>query len=214
MKKCSIIAYTDHDPALLLQDIDPYSFIICADIGLSYCIEAGLRPDLIIGDFDSYDYPEGDETIKDVPVIRLPAVKDYTDLDIAIQKAMELGYTDISVYGGLGGRLDQTVANIQLLIGAKEKGTDITLKDPDNEAMIVTGDTVIKRKEGHFLSLFAVNGDVTGLSVKGTRYELADHTLTESFPLGVSNEFMTDDAEISLDKGMLLVILSRKHGWK
>ena len=210
MKHCSIVAYIQRDPLLMIREIDPDDFLICADIGLSYCLEAGRVPDLIIGDFDSYEFPEGNDLIKDVPVVRLPVIKDHTDLDISIQKAAELGYTDISVYGGLGGRVDQTVANIQLMIGAKERGIDVTLKDPDNEAMIVTDSVTIKKKEGYFLSLFAVNGDVSGLSVKGTKYELDDAVLTESFPLGVSNDFGTGDAEISLDKGMLLVVLSGK----
>ena len=210
MKHCSIVAYIQRDPLLMIREIDPDDFLICADIGLSYCLEAGRVPDLIIGDFDSYEFPEGNDLIKDVPVVRLPVIKDHTDLDISIQKAAELGYTDISVYGGLGGRVDQTVANIQLMIGAKERGIDVTLKDPDNEAMIVTDSVTIKKKEGYFLSLFAVNGDVSGLSVKDTKYELDDAVLTESFPLGVSNDFGTGDAEISLDKGMLLVVLSGK----
>ena len=207
MKKCTIVAYIDRDPSLLIQDINDDNFLIAADIGLSYCLEAGLRPDLIVGDFDSCSLPED----IDSPVIKLPVEKDYTDLDVAIQKASELGYTDITVLGGLGRRLDQTVANIQLLIGAKEKGIDVVIKDLDNEARIITDNISIEKREGYFLSLFAVNGPVSGLSIKGVKYETKDTALTEGFPLGVSNEITSDFADISLKEGMLLVIESKNH---
>ena len=207
MKNCTIIAYIEKDPSVLIKSISCDSYIIAADIGLSYCLDEGISPDLIVGDFDSFALPED----IDIPVVRLPVEKDHTDLDISIQKAIELGYEEITVLGGLGGRLDQTIANIQLLIGAKEKGIDIIIKDLYNEARVITDNITIKKRKGYLLSLFAVNGTVSGITLKGTKYLLKDSAISESFPLGVSNEITSDFAEISLKKGMLLVIQTVKN---
>ena len=118
MRKCSIIVYIEKDAGRILSGIDRDSFIICADGGTEYALSEGIIPDLVIGDFDSYKgvLPE------DIPRIVLPEEKDDTDTHYCVKYAMEQGYSDITVYGGLGGRFDHSVSNLQTLRYAAENG--------------------------------------------------------------------------------------------
>ena len=116
MKKCVIFAGGDFEIADFAER-DRGLFAICADGGYRHAESVGLKPDVFIGDFDSFDglLPENIEVHRSVPE------KDDTDTMLAVKYAIENNFNYIIIYGGLGGRFDHTFANIQTLIYAFEK---------------------------------------------------------------------------------------------
>jgi thiamine pyrophosphokinase len=188
-------------------EIKSGDFIICADNSFPYAIAEGMTPDLIIGDFDTgkpVDFPVGTE------ILRFPIEKDDSDTMLCVKEAARRGFTQITVVGGLSGRLDHTFANLQMLAYGASNGINITVTDGENEAfLLMPGKAFLSRKEGFSLSVFSYSEKVSGLSLRGVKYPLENGELTNLFPLGLSNEIIENEAEISLDSGMLLVIISK-----
>lgn len=179
--------------------------VICADGGLRYAEDFGIAPDITVGDFDSY----GSHPVS-VNVIKLPAEKDVTDTHYAVNTAFEKGYTSFRFYGMLGGRIDHTLANIQLLKLIKDKGGDGVLIGDDYDVFLVKNEkTVIKGKKGNYVSVFSYSEKSRGVTIKGLKYEVEDITLTDSNPLGVSNEFKEESAAVEVEDGVLLIALQK-----
>ena len=206
MKKCAIITtYIEGNLAELLPDPEEY-FVICADGGYAQAVEAGIKPDLIIGDLDSY---KGDIP-KDVPIEKLPVEKDETDTGHSLTYAVNKGYKEIVIVGGIGGRFDHTVSNMQNVAGVCEKGVQVTLVSDGNEYTAVkNGSITVKKRAGWKLSVLSLTEKCEGVSLSGVYYPLEGAVMTNTFPLGTSNEFVDDEAVISVKNGMLLVVVSR-----
>ena len=178
------------------------AFIICADGGLTSAAKFNITPDLIVGDFDSLGVvPQGEN------VVVYPVEKDVTDSFIAIQRGLERGCDRFVLYGCLGGRLDHTLANIQHLQYLVEHGAQGMLIG-DHETV-----TVIKNAALHFdetrtggISVFSLSEASEGVTIEGLYYEAKDITLTNGFPLGVSNSFIGQPATVSVQNGVLLVV--------
>ena len=178
-------------------------FIIAADGGYDSLVRHGYMPDLLIGDFDSL---KGDIP-KDVRAIRHPKEKDDTDMFLAYGEGVKLGYTEFVMLGATGGRLDHTYANLSLLLYAKEHGHNITAMDANGIILCLKNESLtLSGNSGDTFSVFAIGGDAHGVSIKCAKYEAENVTLSPSFPLGVSNEFIDTDAKISVKNGSLLVI--------
>ena len=190
-----------------IVDISAFDLVICADNSFPKAIAEGIYPNLIIGDFDTgdtIDFPKNTE------VVRYPIEKDDADTMLCVKEAAARGYIDITVIGGLSGRLDHTFANIQMLAYGMERGLDIKVTDGVNEVfMIRPGKLTLKKKEGFSLSVFSYGSSASGITLKGVKYPLENGTLTNLFPLGLSNEITSDTAEISCEKGWLLIIISK-----
>ncbi len=182
-------------------------FIICADNSFPKAIAENIMPHLIIGDFDTgapVKFPKG------VEVKRFPVEKDDADSMLCVKEAAARGYTEITVVGGMGGRLDHTFANIQMLAYGAERGLCIRLADGENEAFLMRpGKITLPRKSGFSLSLFSYDAEASGISLSGVKYPLSGGTLTNRFPLGLSNEITDEYAEIALGNGLLLIIISK-----
>jgi len=183
-------------------------YMIAADGGYAALASRGITPDLIIGDFDSLT-PELQSAVSDHPnVMRSSAEKDDTDMMLAVRYGLERGYERFVINGGLGGRLDQTLANIQILVYLADNGARGTLLGHG------VGVTVIKNGELRFsrseavgiVSVFSARDKAEGVTLKGLKYPLDDATLTNEYPLGVSNEFTGVPAVISVREGTLIVI--------
>lgn len=190
--------------------------LVAADSGMEACIEMGIRPKAVIGDFDSakteaLSYIEKWE--KDgTKIIRLNPIKDDTDTESAIRFCVkELGVKTITIFGATGTRLDHVFGNISLLgIGEKEN-IKITLIDKNNRISLKTKSFIIKKEEqfGKYISLFPLGGPVEGLTLKGFFYTLLNHTLTGDTSLCVSNEITDSEATVEFSSGKLLLIESR-----
>lgn len=182
------------------------SYVIACDKGYAYAKKQNIVPNLIIGDLDSYegDLPAG------VEVVKYPPEKDDTDTMIGVKTAIERGFRDLRIFCAFGGRLDHLYANFQTVIYAAKQGVNCRMEDENNVVFAVGKETVkLPRKEGYSLSLFAVTDVCQGVCVKGAKYPLENAKLTNSFPLGVSNEWKEDVVEICVQEGIMLIILSK-----
>ncbi len=206
MTDCIIIAGADMDTSAYCTADFKDKFIICADRGVSHAKALGIGPNLIVGDFDSLGY----DPQADCEVLKFKPEKDDTDLMIALKEAIQRGFKDISVYASLGGRLDHTFAAIQSLSYTLDHGVKARLvSDTDTAELFDAGKYFFERKDGFSLSLFSFGESVSDLSIKGTKYDAENISLSCSFPLGVSNKITSDKAEITFESGRLLVITSR-----
>lgn len=185
----------------------PEDLLIAADGGYRAVLAAGLRPDVVIGDFDSLGAaPSGAE------VITLPTVKDVTDTWAAIDLGIQRGYRRFFLYGCTGGRFDHTLANIQTVADAAMRSLECRLFD---RAQVITA---ICRGSLHFdetckgfLSVFAHSDLCTGVTLRGFKYPLENAELTNRFPLGVSNEFLGTPADLSVKTGTLILVYDRNQ---
>lgn len=205
MKSCWIFGGADFRGKLALPD---NAFIIAADSGYNTVKRMGITPNVILGDFDSLggkpDCPDCCE------IITAAAEKDDTDTMLAVKTALDRGFTDISIVGGLGGRLDHTFANIQTLAYIlRNGGFGRLIGENDIVELLNKGEYSCARREGMYISLFAY-GEAATLTSRGTKYDLTEHRLDNTFPLGVSNEIIGENCVISVHKGQLLVIFSKK----
>lgn len=189
-------------------------YVIAADGGLMYCGVLEMEPDLIIGDFDSLDgeYAEAVEAIKtNCPekVHTLPVEKDDTDMLAAIKHGLDLGYQSFRLYGANGGRLEHTIANIQLLKYLKEHDAVGYIMDGGGMILLAQNETIRFRDtmEG-YVNVFSLNEKAHGVSIRGLKYELDHVTLTNGLPLGISNEFIGVQSEVSVEDGTLLIIVN------
>ncbi len=184
----------------------PDDFIIAADGGLSHLRARGITPQLAVGDFDSGDAPADPA----IPVIRHPAVKDETDMALALNEGARRGYTEFYLYGGLAGtRFDHTVANLQLLLSAARRGLSVTaFSGYERTRVLRNGESfALPTTARGYFSVFAIGGPVCGVTVRGARYPLENATLTPDIPLGVSNEPSGDGGvTVSHKDGYLLLI--------
>ena len=185
-------------------------WVLCADGGWHLARQAGVRPDLVMGDFDSSEQPG------EVPVERFPVEKDDTDTMLCLKKGLAMGYDNFLIVGGFGGRIDHTLGNLQALRYAADRAAAIEMCDGESWATVVAGGAVrvpadVIGSGPVKLSVFALDRDCRDVCIRGTKWEAEDATWTNGFPLGVSNEFTAECAEISLAEGALLVTVCREE---
>lgn len=206
MEKALIISGGDFSPV----KINTYDICIACDKGASYAQKMNIVPDYIVGDFDSLTNYDFSNFPKD-KILSFPAKKDDTDTMLAIKHAITLGCKDITILCALGNRLDHTLANIQSLQFIADKGYKGRILS-QNESLITLSSketASIEKKEGFSLSLFSLSDSCKGLYINGSEYDVENITLTNTFPLGISNHFKDEKAEIRIDSGILLIVLSR-----
>lgn len=188
-----------------------YDIIIAVDKGLEIFDTCGIKPQYIVGDFDSIDKNILIKYEKEnLEIIRLNPEKDLTDTHSAIELAINKGGTDITIIGAIGTRMDHTIANIHILKIALDKDIQIKIINENNEIRLINKDTeVYKDNIYKYLSLIPLTTKVEGVSLKGLKYLLDDATLYIGDSIGVSNEQSEDIAEIKIKKGILILIRSR-----
>ena len=129
---------------------------------------------------------------------------------LAARRALEKGFRDIAVCCAFGGRLDHTLANLQTAAWLVSRGARVRLTGTDTDALAFSGGTAeFSRRDGWSLSVFALGGTCEGVRIRGTKFECEDATLSSAFPLGVSNVWAADAAEVGVRSGTLLVLRSR-----
>lgn len=197
-----------------IVDPDDYDLIVCADAGYSLAIAENITPDVMIGDFDSVESvddikrAQNDSTLK---CITLPTAKDDTDTLAAVKFAISEGYYRIRMLGGIGARLDHTIANLQTLAYGLECGAFITMSDEYNSAFLLKdGWADVYKKKDSYLSIFSWSDVSKHVTIKGTAYDVVDAEFSRKFPVGVSNEIVDERAVIAIEDGILLVVVSSK----
>lgn len=185
-------------------DFKPSSndYVIAADAGLRYLEQCGIMADLVIGDFDSLNnIPTHPNTMT------LNAEKDDTDMLAAIREGIKAGYSTFYIYCGTGGRIDHTIANLQVLAYLAQNGMQGFLFDKDNVITAITNQKIAFDKiPSGYISVFSYTEKSEGVNLQGLKYELKDAVLTNTFPLGVSNEFIGKESSVSVSDGTLLIV--------
>ncbi|MBU3804926.1 MAG: thiamine diphosphokinase [Candidatus Cellulosilyticum pullistercoris] len=187
-----------------------FDYIICADRGLCHARVLGIMPNLIVGDFDSTN--EQDLTYfkeQGVQIETFDTHKDETDTEIAVSKAIQKGATEVTIYGGLGSRLDHNLANVHLLYKLLRAGIKGKLVNPNHTVYLAEKYRLIKGKKGDLVSLIPFAGRVTGVTTKSLAYPLKKAEIHIGTSLGISNVLEEDTAEIWLDEGILIVIMAQ-----
>ena len=205
MKTCVIFCAAEFDtPA---EQICRGDYIIAADGGLRHTEKWNLKPDEVLGDFDSLGYTPGGANV-------FPVEKDDTDTMLAVRRGLSLGYDRFVLYGSVDGpRLDHTVANFQTLQYLADHGARGYLVGRDVIITVIkNGSLTFPAGKSGTVSVFCLGADAHGVSLRGLYYPLENGTLTAGFPLGVSNHFTGEAGEISVEDGSLLILWERHNG--
>lgn len=204
MARCVIVTGGDYGPIGPLEKDD---FVLACDRGLAWCSKAGVVPQLLLGDFDSLKPEEEGE----IPVLRYPVEKDDTDTMLAVRWAAEHGYDEVRLYCALGGSLDHLLANLQTLHFAVRAGLKASAADARTELQVLDpGEYRFAKHPGWKFSVLALTDRVEGLSIAGSKYDVENVTLTNSFPLGVGNDFK-EDITLSFRGGTAAVLLCNRE---
>ena len=192
-------------------------WIIAADGGASHCVRLGLTPHTLIGDFDSLAPADIEALIQaGAEIIRHPAHKDETDLELAILHAIQKGSGEIVVYAALGARMDMTLANLMLLTHPAIKHIRLSLVDGNQEIRILhSGEEIhLHGEPGDTVSLIPFSPITTMITTQALEYPLSEGTLTLGSPRGVSNVMLGETCHISLGDGILAVVHIRQASRK
>lgn len=204
MNICYIVGAADCDVNFTRDNSD---FVIACDGGLRHLDCAGIVPDLIVGDFDSLGrLPDAGNFIIH------PCEKDDTDTILAVREGQKRGFRSFHIYGGLGGRIDHSLANIQTLSLIASFGGKGYLIDSNSVITVVkNGFICFPDCCKGYISVFAVGGIAQGVNITGLHYQLKNSTLLPDYPIGVSNEFAGTRATISVENGLLGIVWFDKH---
>lgn len=199
------------DPETALALIQPGDLILAADGGSLHCRALGLVPHWVIGDLDSLSAEDRTALEQAGTSFELyPIHKAETDLELALRAALHEGAREIVILGGLGGRWDQSLANLLLLAHPDFAALDVRLVDGRDTFWIVRERLTVPGQPGDTLSLMPLAGDAEGVTLSGLEYLLHDETLRFGFTRGISNVLTAEAASITVRRGLLLAVHSRK----
>ena len=206
MKTCALVGSSQFNAAHF-QELDAagvFDYVIAVDGGFALLEAIGRKPDMALGDFDSLGYiPKG------LRVAQFSSHKDKSDMELALDRARSMHYDEVYVYGGLGRRLDHTLANLQLFALFSEKGLFVTAVDEDTSVVFITGPDTFEMPavEAGTVSVFSMNDRAEGVFERGLAYELDDAVLTNRTSLGLSNELIGEAVMIGVEKGTIAIFL-------
>ena len=201
--KCIIIGAGSFNNPKIIKEKD--DLLICADGGYLYARKLDLKVDLLVGDFDSLK-----NIPLDVQTVKLNKIKDETDLYIAIEEGIKRGYQTFDIYGALGGRIEHTIANIQILANLKSKGLTAKLIDDKTIVEMLSTGTYIYNERCGYISLFSYTKEST-ITIKNLLYEVNNKTISNEFPLGIDNEFIGKESTVTVHNGLVLSIINKKN---
>ncbi len=203
-----IVGSAPSDPEQLRQLHEEAQYFICADGGGDAAQRAGLTPDLLLGDMDSISTDNLSRLRADgVRVVEHRPDKDKTDMELALDTALALGATRITIAGALGGsRLDHSLGNLLLLSLPSLREIDVRMVSGATEALAVWTQGTLRGRTGDYVSLFPLTDQVRGVFTDGLRYPLHGDTLFRASTRGVSNELVQATASVAVAEGCLLVV--------
>jgi thiamine pyrophosphokinase len=193
--------------------IHPGDWLVAVDGGYRHLKALGLRPELVIGDLDSLSEAELLEIQEaKIPIQRFPREKDEVDLELAINAALDRGRQPVRIAGAMGGRLDQLVGNLALLLRPDLSGLNVRLEDGETEAWIIRQESTVSGRPGDLVSLLPAGGAVYGVTTEGLQYPLRAETLFPYRTRGISNVMLGTEAWVKITDGALLCIHIRGQG--
>ena len=193
--------------ALLRHD----DFILCADGGTRHALALHLTPNLVIGDMDSLDSAVW-KTLeeKNIPFELFPRDKNETDLELAINKAIEMDSHEIIIVAALGGRTDHALANIALLSDLRLSTFSLQLDNGTEQLQFCRDQVEVRGRSGDIVSLIPWGNPVHGIQTENLKWKLNNETLYPEKSRGISNEMTSDTASIKIESGLLLIIRRRQ----
>ena len=196
-------------PSLIRRRPAPGDLCIAADAGWNTARAMGVEVALAVGDYDSLGHPPALGGCG--KVITVPAEKDMSDTQLAIDTALGQGADALILIGGLGGRLDHTLANLYTLEQLADRGIPALIETGKNRVRLLRNSSLLlERSDYRYLSLVCLEEKARDVSVEGVKYPLSHATLTRSHPsFGISNEITGNCALLSVRRGTLFVIESR-----
>lgn len=184
--------------------------IIAADSGYRNAKLLGIKPTVLLGDFDSLPREELNEAAEGAEVITVPKEKDFTDTQLAVDTALKKGATEIIIIGGLDGRLDHTLSNLAILEQMHSQKVRALICDGNNRVRYLENDSIIIMRSGYkYISLLAKDEKVKGVTVEGCKYPLKNASLSRSYQYAVSNEIEGNCAFIAVKKGGIFIVESK-----
>ena len=179
---------------------------IAADSGYKNALILGDKVSVLVGDFDSYT----DELPKDAEIVKVPAEKDFTDTQLAVKEALSRGADEIIIRGGLGGRLDHTLSNLDILPELWRMRVHAVITDGISRVRYLDSTSTLIARSGYkYVSIIAISEKLKGVSIEGCKYPLDNATLLRSNQYAVSNEITGNCALISVRKGACYIIESK-----
>jgi len=195
------------DPNIVRHWTAQADLIIAADGGTRHALSAGVLPQVVIGDLDSLADADREQLDRSgVQLIVYPTHQDYTDLELAVRYARGQQATDIVIFGALGGRWDQSLANVMLLAAPELAQVPVRLVDHALSIQVIRDCAEIAGRVGDTLSLIALTGDARGVAIEGCEYPLHDAALPFGATLGISNVFAQSTAKITVRQGLILAL--------
>jgi len=177
-------------------------YVVYCDSGLRHMEGLGVKPDLIVGDFDSHENP-----MMETETIVLPCEKDDTDTVFAVKEALKRGFDDFLLLGAAGGRLDHTLANVSILLDLHSRGKKAVLVDDFSEMSVAGSQWTEISSEYPFFSLLNISGTARGVTIENAKYPLEGAEITCEYQYGVSNEVLPEKtARVKVEEGRLLLI--------
>ena len=181
--------------------------VLAADGGVAHALALGLRVEAVVGDFDSASPEDVEEAVAaGARIERHPTDKDATDLELALDAALELGATRLVVLASDGGRLDHLHSALLLLGSAKYAGVRLDAQVGRAFAHVIRDERALRGQSGELISLLALHGAAEGVRTEGLAYRLAGETLGPGSSRGVSNVFAESEARVSVERGVVLAI--------
>ncbi len=189
----------------------PDDFILCADGGTRHALALNLTPNLVIGDMDSIDTVEWKKLEeKNIPIELFPRDKNETDLELALNKAIEMDSREIIIVAALGGRTDHALANIALLSDLRLSTFSLQLDDGIEHLQFCRTQAEVRGRSGDIVSLIPWGKPVHGVQTENLKWKLNNETLYPEKSRGISNEMIADVASIKIESGLLLIIHHRQ----
>lgn len=206
MKKCIIIGGADITAySEIKKYLESDAFYIYCDGGLKHQEQLGIAPDLIVGDFDSFEKP-----VTDIETITLPCEKDDTDTVFAVKEAIRRGFEEFVLLGVVGNRLDHTLGNVSILLLLNQQGKKGIIVDDYSEMELVDSNPVAIPDSFSYFSLLNISGTAKGIDIKNAKYLLNAGEITCEYQYGISNEVIPGcESEVSVKEGNLLLIKIR-----
>jgi len=198
-----------HSPETARRFILPGGYLIAADGGACHALSLNITPHVVIGDLDSLPADAEQRLLRSsTQFLRFPTHKDETDLELAIRHALEKGVDTIVFLGVLGGRLDQSLANVMLLTLPSLQNVQASIVDGDQLAFVIRERAFITGRPGDLVSVLPLGGDAHGVTNEGLEWRLRHDTLPLGTTRGISNVMLEEKAVISLQQGLLLCVIS------
>ncbi|NMA62234.1 MAG: thiamine diphosphokinase [Firmicutes bacterium] len=202
-----VIGSGEDVPQSLPLEIDGDTLVICADGGAAWARTWGLTPTIIMGDWDSLNEETRDYWQQQrIPMERFPVAKDQTDLDLAVEYALEHGAKEIHLAGGWGSRIDHSLGNVGLLYRLAKAEITNCLHTKGQRLSACKGNFEAKVRVGSTVSLLPLTSTVEEVNTQGLRYPLVDATLTKGSTLSISNEAISENIALRFGEGILLIV--------